>query len=160
MMYEQDFIPITMNKQKRIALVAHDNRKKDLIEWVKLNKDKLGEHFLCGTGTTATLISETVKLPVRAYKSGPLGGDQQIGARIAEGDIDFLVFFWDPLEAQPHDPDVKALLRIAVLYDVPVAMSPTSASLLMRSDYTTKEFEKYVINPNKNIDMRVKLLDN
>ncbi|NMA87406.1 MAG: methylglyoxal synthase, partial [Tissierellia bacterium] len=106
-----------MEKQKRIALVAHDNRKRDLIEWAEINKRKLRGHFLCGTGTTAKLISEATGLPVYAYKSGPLGGDQQIGARIAEGDIDVLIFFWDPLEAQPHDPDVKALLRIAVLYD-------------------------------------------
>ncbi|WP_236909861.1 methylglyoxal synthase [Clostridium sp. Cult3] len=154
-MYEQDFIPITMNKQKRIALVAHDNRKKDLIEWVKLNKDKLGEHFLCGTGTTATLISETVKLPVRAYKSGPLGGDQQIGARIAEGDIDFLVFFWDPLEAQPHDPDVKALLRIAVLYDIPVANNQSTADFLLTSPLMDEEYERKVIDFSKRIHRKV-----
>ncbi len=151
-MRKDDYIPIRMKKQKRIALIAHDNRKKDLIEWVKLNKDKLGEHFLCGTGTTATLISEIVKLPVHAYKSGPLGGDQQIGARIAEGDIDFLVFFWDPLEAQPHDPDVKALLRIAVLYDIPVANNQSTADFLLTSPLMDEEYERKVINFSKRMN--------
>lgn len=141
-----------MKKQKRIALVAHDNRKKDLINWVKENKDKLGEHFLCGTGTTATLIWEIVKLPVHAYKSGPLGGDQQIGARIAEGDIDFLVFFWDPLEAQPHDPDVKALLRIAVLYDIPVANNQSTADFLLTSPLMDEEYERKVISFSKRMN--------
>lgn len=151
-MRKDDYIPIRMKKQKRIALIAHDNRKKDLIEWVKLNKDKLGEHFLCGTGTTATLISEIVKLPVHAYKSGPLGGDQQIGARIAEGDIDFLVFFWDPLEAQPHDPDVKALLRIAVLYDIPVANNQSTADFLLTSPLMDEEYERKVISFSKRMN--------
>ena len=151
-MRKDDYIPIRMKKQKRIALVAHDNRKKDLINWVKENKDKLGEHFLCGTGTTATLIWEIVKLPVHAYKSGPLGGDQQIGARIAEGDIDFLVFFWDPLEAQPHDPDVKALLRIAVLYDIPVANNQSTADFLLTSPLMDEEYERKVINFSKRMN--------
>ncbi len=91
-----------IGRQKKIALVAHDNMKERLINWIKDNKEELSSHFLCGTGTTAKLISEKVNLPVEAYKSGPLGGDQQIGSRIAEGDIDFMIFFWDPLEAQPH----------------------------------------------------------
>ena len=121
---------ITMEKQKRIALVAHDNCKIDLINWAKNNKNQLGKHFLCGTGTTAKLITEATKLPVIALNSGPLGGDQQIGARIVEGDIDFIIFFWDPLSAQPHDPDVKALLRIAVLYDIPIANNLSSADFL------------------------------
>src|SRR5690554_8052431 len=99
MVSKKGFKTIKMGKQKRIALIAHDNRKKDMIQWVEINKDKLNKHFLCGTGTTATLISETINLPVKAFKSGPLGGDQQIGSRIAEGDIDFMIFFWDPLEA-------------------------------------------------------------
>lgn len=151
-MRKEDYTTIKMKKQKRIALVAHDNRKKDLINWVKENKDKLGEHFLCGTGTTATLIWEIVKLPVHAYKSGPLGGDQQIGARIAEGDIDFLVFFWDPLEAQPHDPDVKALLRIAVLYDIPVANNQSTADFLLTSPLMDEEYERKVINFSKRMN--------
>ncbi|NLV76176.1 MAG: methylglyoxal synthase [Tissierellia bacterium] len=151
-MRKEDYTTIKMKKQKRIALVAHDNRKKDLINWVKENKDKLGEHFLCGTGTTATLIWEIVKLPVHAYKSGPLGGDQQIGARIAEGDIDFLVFFWDPLEAQPHDPDVKALLRIAVLYDIPVANNQSTADFLLTSPLMDEEYERKVISFSKRMN--------
>ncbi|NMB08573.1 MAG: methylglyoxal synthase [Tissierellia bacterium] len=147
---------IKINKQKRIALVAHDNRKKDLIQWVEINKDKLKMHFLCGTGTTAKLISETVKLPVKAFKSGPLGGDQQIGARIAEEEIDFLIFFWDPLEAQPHDPDVKALLRIAVLYDIPVANNWSTADFLLTSPLMEEEYERKVIDFSKRIHREIK----
>jgi len=155
-MDQQDFISIKINKQKRIALVAHDNRKKDLIQWVEINKDKLKMHFLCGTGTTAKLISETVKLPVKAFKSGPLGGDQQIGARIAEEEIDFLIFFWDPLEAQPHDPDVKALLRIAVLYDIPVANNWSTADFLLTSPLMEEEYERKVIDFSKRIHREIK----
>ena len=115
-----------MQKQKHIALIAHDNRKEDLLNWVERNRELLSRHFLCGTGTTAALIAEKTGLPVKGYKSGPLGGDQQIGALIAEGQVDFTIFFWDPLTSQPHDPDVKALLRISVLYDIPVAMNQSS----------------------------------
>lgn len=155
MIRQENFISIKMEKQKRIALVAHDNRKKDLVEWVEINKEKLGMHFLCGTGTTAKLISETVKLPVEAFKSGPLGGDQQIGARIAEGDIDFLIFFWDPLEAQPHDPDVKALLRIAVLYDIPVANNWSTADFLFTSPLMEEEYERKVVDFSKRIHRKI-----
>jgi len=153
---ENDFILVKMEKQKHIALIAHDNRKEDLIEWVNLNKDKLGKHFLCGTGTTAKLISETVHLPVRAFNSGPLGGDQQVGSRIAEGGIDFMIFFWDPLSAQPHDPDVKALLRIAVLYDIPVANNQATADFLLSSPLMEEEYERKIIDYNKRISDRVK----
>lgn len=130
----------TIRAQKNIALVAHDNRKDDLVQWVDKNKKMLSRHFLCGTGTTASLVAKQTGLPVRAYRSGPLGGDQKIGALIAELQIDFLIFFWDPLTSQPHDPDVKALLRIAVLYNIPVAMNVSTAdyllsSLLMERDY-------------------------
>src|SRR5690554_984451 len=106
-----------LNKQKHIALIAHDGKKIQLIKWVKDNKELLSKHFLCGTGTTARMIIEETSLPIRAFESGPLGGDQQIGASIVEGKVDFMIFFWDPLSSQPHDPDVKALLRIAVLYN-------------------------------------------
>ena len=123
---DNDYQLVPMGKQKHIALIAHDNRKQDLISWVAQNREVLSRHFLCGTGTTAKLISSQVGLPVTGYHSGPLGGDQQIGARISEGKIDFMIFFWDPLTAQPHDPDVKALLRIGALYDIPVAMNPVS----------------------------------
>lgn len=135
-----------IGKQKNIALIAHDNMKDELIEWVKINKDVLGKHFLCGTGTTASLISQKVQLPVRAFKSGPLGGDQQIGARISEGNIDMMIFFWDPLEAQPHDPDVKALLRIAVLYDIPVANNRATADFILTSHFMNEEYARKIID--------------
>ena len=130
----------TLHAQKHIALIAHDNCKEDLIAWVKNNEQVLSRHFLCGTGTTSRLITEHTGLPVKAYKSGALGGDVQISSAIAEHAVDFLIFFWDPLTAQPHDPDVKALLRIAVLYNIPVAMNQATAdflfaSLLMEQDY-------------------------
>ncbi len=143
-----------MKKQKRIALIAHDNRKKDLIEWTKMHKEKLNRHFLCGTGTTAKLISEKVGLPVKGFKSGPLGGDQQIGARIAEGRIDFMIFFWDPLTSQPHDPDVKALLRISALYDIPVASNQSTADFLLSSPLMEQEYERKIIDYSKRIDRR------
>ncbi len=130
----------TIGKQKKIALIAHDNKKEDLINWVKQNKPILGNHFLCGTGTTAKLISEATLLPVKAYKSGPLGGDQQIGAAVVNREVDFMIFFWDTLTAQPHDPDVKALLRIAVLYNIPIAMNSATADFIINSLLMDKEF--------------------
>jgi len=132
--------------QKHIALVAHDNRKKDLIEWAKKNEPELRRHFLCGTGTTAGLVAEATGLPVHTYKSGPLGGDVQISAAIAEGLVDFMIFFWDPLTSQPHDPDVKALLRIAVLYNIPVAMNKSTADFLMSSVLMEKEYAHGVLD--------------
>ncbi len=122
-----------MAKTKRIALIAHDNMKAKLIEWCSANKDKLSQHFLCGTGTTARMINEATGLPVKAYKSGPLGGDQQIGAEIADGHIDIVIFLSDPLTAQPHDPDVKALLRIAQVYDIPIANTRATAEYIIHS---------------------------
>jgi len=142
---------LKINKQKNIALIAHDNKKEDLIQWVKENKEKLSKHFLCGTGTTARLISEGVSLPVRPFLSGPLGGDQQIGARIAEGKIDCLISFWDPLSAQPHDPDVKALLRIAVLYDIPVATNRATADFIISSTLMDEEYSRKIIDYSKTI---------
>lgn len=128
--------------QKRIALVAHDGRKKDLLDWVKFNKSTLSKHFLFGTGTTGKIIAEATGLPVQRLISGPLGGDQQIGALIAEGKLDMLVFFWDPLEQQPHDPDVKALLRIAVLYNIPTASNRTTADFLISSPLFSEEYDR------------------
>lgn len=135
-----------MNKQKKIALIAHDNRKEELINWAKSNSEMLSRHFLCGTGTTSRLIAEQTGLPVKAYKSGPLGGDQQIGALIAENEVDFMIFFWDPLTTQPHDPDVKALLRIAVLYDIPVATNQSTADFLLSSNLMEEEYDRNIID--------------
>ena len=119
-------------KQKTIALIAHDNKKHDMVNWALANKEVLSEFKLCGTGTTAGLVAEATGLTVKRYLSGPLGGDLQIGAKAAEGDIDMIIFFWDPLSSQPHDPDVKALLRIAVVYDIPIATNRATANLIIR----------------------------
>ncbi len=119
---------------KTIALIAHDNKKKDIIRWASKNKERLSKFNLCGTGTTAKMISEATGLNVKGYLSGPLGGDLQIGAKVAERDIDIVIFIWDPLQAQPHDPDVKALLRIAALYDVPIATNISTADFMLHSD--------------------------
>ena len=118
---------------QRIALIAHDNMKPAMVEWCKKNKEILSRHFLCGTGTTASRINEATGLPVKAYLSGPLGGDQQIGAQVANGEIDIIIFFSDPLTAMPHDPDVKALLRIAQVYDVPLANNRATADCILKS---------------------------
>jgi methylglyoxal synthase len=135
-----------MTKTKRIALVAHDSRKQDLLDWVKRNELKLKAHQFCGTGTTAKLISEHTKLQVDGYLSGPLGGDMQIGSRIVENAIDMMIFFWDPLAAQPHDPDVKALLRIAVLYDIPTANNIATADFLLRSELMDESYQRVIID--------------
>ena len=124
-----------MKRKKTIALIAHDNKKSDLVNWALKNKATLEKYELCGTGTTARLIGEATDLKVKRYLSGPLGGDQQIGAKIAEKKIDMVVFFWDPLAAQPHDPDVKALLRIAVVYDIPIATNRATADYVIHSSY-------------------------
>lgn len=125
-----------MKKQKTvktIALIAHDNKKAEIVNWALKNTETLKKYNLCGTGTTAKLIAEATDLPVKRYLSGPLGGDQQIGAKVAEGKIDAVIFFWDPLEAQPHDPDVKALLRISVVYDIPIATNRATADYVIHS---------------------------
>ncbi len=152
---QNDYISFTIGKQKRIALIAHDSKKAELVEWVSVHENTLKRHFLCGTGTTARLIADKTGLPVKGFNSGPLGGDQQIGARIAEGTIDFVIFFWDPLESQPHDPDVKALLRIAVVYDIPVANNRATADFLLTSSYMNEEYERQVVNYNKIISNRL-----
>ncbi|MBN1651874.1 MAG: methylglyoxal synthase [Bacteroidales bacterium] len=137
-----------MKKEKSIALVAHDNRKKDLIEWVRFNRKKLRNHLITCTGTTGKLVEEELNrdtlghpLVVKKMKSGPLGGDQQLGAMIAEGKIDVMVFFWDPMSAQPHDVDVKALLRLTVLYNVVTASNRSTADFIISSHLFDEEYE-------------------
>lgn len=155
---DNKYITFAIGKQKRIALIAHDGKKSELIEWCGQHKEVLQRHFLCGTGTTARLISEHTGLPVKGYNSGPLGGDQQIGAKIVEGGIDFVIFFSDPLEAQPHDPDVKALLRIAQVYDIPIANNKASADFMITSSYMDQEYEHDIINFQQNIKDRADTL--
>lgn len=156
---QDNYITFEIGKVKHIALVAHDGKKKELVAWCDKNKDILKSHFLCGTGTTARLISEKTGLPVRAYNSGPLGGDQQIGAKIVEGQIDFMIFLWDPLEAQPHDPDVKALLRIAVVYDIPIANNLATADFMLHSRYMSEPYNRTVENFGKKVEERVKNME-
>jgi methylglyoxal synthase len=129
-----------MRTKKKIALVAHDNKKRELLEWAEYNKELLAQHELYGTGTTGQLIEENLMFSVYKFQSGPLGGDQQIGAKITEGSLDCLVFFWDPLESQPHDPDVRALLRIAVVWNIPMACNRSSADFIISSPLMTEEY--------------------
>ncbi len=129
-----------MEKTKKIALVAHDNKKQDLLEWAKFNRQSLAKHHLYATGTTGKMIESELDVPVTKLKSGPLGGDQQLGAKISDGEIDILIFFWDPLEPQPHDPDVKALLRIAVVWNIPVACDRASADFIFSSHLMAEEY--------------------
>ncbi len=126
-------MPSKKKKIKTIALIAHDNKKHEMVNWALQNRDVLSHYKLCGTGTTAKLVEEATGLDVKAYLSGPLGGDLQIGAKASEGDIDVIIFFWDPLSSQPHDPDVKALLRIAVVYDIPIATNRSTANLIVKN---------------------------
>ena len=129
-----------MGKRKRIALIAHDGKKQELIQWAKDNQQALAQHELCGTGTTARLVELATGIPVKAYNSGPLGGDQQIGCHIVEGQIDLVIFICDPLAAQPHDPDIKALLRIVVVYDIPIATNLATADFMLTSPLMNEEY--------------------
>jgi methylglyoxal synthase len=137
---------IGIGRARTIALVAHDNKKHELLEWARFNRDLLADHALCATGTTGQLLEDDLGLDVRKFRSGPLGGDQQIGARIADGEIDCLIFFWDPLEPQPHDPDVKALLRIAVVWNVPVACNRATADFIISSPLMSASYQRQLPN--------------
>ncbi len=133
-------------RKKTIALVAHDNKKKELVEWTKYNERRMAEFEIYATGTTAQLIEKEIDVKVKHLHSGPLGGDQQIGALIAEGKVDILIFFWDPLEPLPHDPDIKALLRLAVLWNIPLACNRTTADFLFASPLLINDYK--VVKPN------------
>jgi methylglyoxal synthase len=135
---------LSMAEQKTIAIVAHDNKKQDLLAWARYNRDALSQHQLIATGTTGKLLEAELDLSVRRLQSGPLGGDQQIGAKISEGEIDVLIFFWDPLEPHPHDPDVKALLRIAVVWNIPIACNRASADFIISSSLMSQDYQRLV----------------
>ena len=136
------FRSITTARRKNIALIAHDNLKRDLLEWATYNRGTLGRHDLFGTGTTGGMLNGELGLTVHRFRSGPLGGDQQVGAGVAEGRIDFIIFFWDPLAPHPHDVDVKALLRVAVVYNVPIACNRATADFLLSSPLMEEVYER------------------
>jgi methylglyoxal synthase len=138
------FKKISMTPDKKIALVAHDNKKRDLVEWAKFNRDLLAHHKVFATGTTGVFLERELKFPINKLQSGPLGGDQQIGAKIVENEIDFLIFFWDPLEQQAHDPDVKALLRMAVVWNIPIACDRATADFVISSPLMDKTYDRLV----------------
>lgn len=133
----------TMGRRKRIALIAHDHCKADLLDWARYNRGTLERHELYATGTTGALLQKELGLPVTRFLSGPLGGDQQVGAALAEGRLDFVIFFWDPLQPQPHDVDVKALLRIAVVYNTPIACNRSTADFVLSSPLMEEEYERH-----------------
>jgi len=133
-----------MQPDKKIALVAHDNKKRDLVEWAKFNRDLLAHHKVYATGTTGIILEQALGFEITRLQSGPLGGDQQIGAKIVDEEIDFLIFFWDPLEPMPHDPDVKALLRMAVVWNIPIACNRSSADFMISSPLMDGEYDRLV----------------
>lgn len=139
---ESALTTIAMHERKRVALIAHDNCKGDLLEWARFNRGTLAGHNLYATGTTGGLLATDLGLPVVRFLSGPLGGDQQVGAAIVEGRLDFVIFFWDPLEPHPHDVDVKALLRIAVVYNIPIACNRATADFLLSSPLMERAYER------------------
>lgn len=157
-MLQEDYVTLTLGEKKNIALIAHDSKKHAIIEWCKEHCEILKNHNLCGTGTTARMITDQTGLKVKGYNSGPLGGDQQVGAKIVEGAVDLVIFFSDPLTAQPHDPDVKALLRIAEVYDIPIANTRATADFIITSPYMSQPYEHQIINFDKNIRERAKTL--
>jgi methylglyoxal synthase len=145
-----------LNSRKSIALVAHDNMKDELIEWALTNKTDLSRHHLFATGTTGTLLESVLDQPIIKFLSGPLGGDQQIGASIAEGKLDVLIFFWDPMEAQPHDPDVKALLRVAATWNIPTACNRATADFLLTSPLMNNEYEPVLPDYSSYVNRKLK----
>lgn len=153
-----DNLTMTIGKQKKIALIAHDGKKQEMLDWCEENKEILKQHKLCGTGTTARMITDRVGISVKGYNSGPLGGDQQIGAKIVEGQVNMIIFFSDPLAAQPHDPDVKALLRIAQVYDIPIANNKATADFLIHSLYMDKEYIHQIENFRNTVKKRAETL--
>jgi len=153
-----EYLTMTIGEQKNIALIAHDGKKQDMLKWCMENKEILQKHNLSGTGTTARMIADHVGLTIKGYNSGPLGGDQQIGAKIVEGGIDMVIFFSDPLAAQPHDPDVKALLRIAQVYDIPIANNIATADFLIHSTLMNESYSHQVENFKHTVDTRAKEL--
>ena len=134
----------TIQRNKRIALVAHDHKKRDLVEWAKFNRDLLAHHTIYATGTTGALLERELGFSINKLESGPLGGDQQVGARIVDGEIDFLIFFWDPLESLSHDPDVKALLRMAVVWNIPIACNRATADFVISSPLMDEDYERLI----------------
>src|SRR5690554_1819964 len=150
-----EFKTVTLPNNKSIALVAHDNKKKDLVAWCRKHRDTLSNHTLYATGTTGTVIESATALTIQKLISGPLGGDQQVGSLITEGKVDFLIFFWDPFEPMPHDPDVKALLRIAAVWNIPVACNPISADFMVSSPLFNSQFERNVPDYQSYLKARV-----
>ena len=150
-------LDITTPAQKHIALVAHDNQKNNLLAWAKYNRDILSRHHLYSTGTTGMILEKHLDLEISKLKSGPLGGDQQLGAKIVEGEIDFVIFFWDPLQAQPHDPDIKALLRLSVVWNIPMACNRASADMMITSplmhEIYAREIPDYEAYQQRSIDL-------
>lgn len=137
---------LSMSAKKNIALIAHDHRKMDLLDWAEFSSELLKNHNLYGTGTTGSLVSEKLNLPVHTFQSGPLGGDLQIGTAIVDKQIDMMIFFWDPLQAQPHDVDVKALQRIAIVYNIPLACNRSSADFLITSPLMSSDYDRFIVD--------------
>ena len=145
---------IPMQKRKQIALIAHDNRKADLLEWARYNQKNLARHELYATGTTGAILTRELDLDITLLRSGPMGGDQQVGAKITENNIDFVIFFWDPLESQPHDVDVKALLRIAVVYNALVACNRATADFLISSALMDTEYDRLLVDYEERVSIQ------